>query len=74
VRQKPTVQYDAVGYSDGPYKTRRGIQSINSGSPNRPASQVGNGSFPKTTQAKARVSMAKIGLGGAYDDYKRYGG
>jgi hypothetical protein len=78
VKDRHTVPYGDVGYSSGPYQSKRGLNSINNGSPQTAKQIVGDGNFPKSqrasTVARGRASMAKLGLGKAYDDYRKFGG
>jgi hypothetical protein len=79
VKDKHTVPYGDVGYSNGPYQSKRGLHSVNDGSPLGAERQAGEINLPggpksKSSYGRAMQSMNKIGLGKAYEDFKRYGG
>jgi hypothetical protein len=52
VKNKHTVNHAAVGYDKGPYQSKRGLHSVNSGYPTNPRNEVGDGNFPKAIKVK----------------------
>jgi hypothetical protein len=53
VHEKHSVPYGNVGYPAGPYQSKRGLHSVNSGYPQGAQSEVGSGTQPKAIKSRS---------------------
>lgn len=62
MKNAPTVNFGAVGYANGPYKTRAGIHSVNSGFPMRGTQRVIGGGNQASAKEVRRIKQTYPGM------------